>query len=115
MFEKESEEYTFFVKSTKERWNCHEIFYADIELAHQKGAEFGYNKANEWHNIKENPNELPNDGELVLADNIFTTECVKFKKEKDGNHWKHDDFELCNVVYWKEIVLPKLKEIKEND
>lgn len=63
-----------------------------------------YNKVNKWHNIKENPNDLPNDGELVLANNIFTTECVKFKK--DDNCWKHDKFELCNVVYWKEIVLP---------
>ena len=44
MFEKEAEEYTYFVKSTKERCNCHEIFYADVELAYQKGAEFGYNK-----------------------------------------------------------------------
>lgn len=45
MFEKESEEYTNFVKFTKERWHCNEIFYTDIELAYQKGAELGYNKA----------------------------------------------------------------------
>lgn len=44
MFEKEAEEYTCFVKATKERWNCEKIFYADIELAYQRGAEFGYNK-----------------------------------------------------------------------
>lgn len=25
----------------------------------QKGAEFGYNKVNEWHNLQENPTDLP--------------------------------------------------------
>ena len=30
MFEKEAEDYTNFVKSAKERWNCDKIFYADV-------------------------------------------------------------------------------------
>ena len=65
-----------------------------------------FNKANEWHNLIENPDDLPNDGEIVLANNILTVAYVKFKKEKDGNYWKHDYFEICNVKYWKKLVLP---------
>lgn len=77
------------------------------EEGFKDGAEFGYNKANEWHNIKENPNDLPNDGELVVADNGLTIDCVKFRKNEFGNSWKHDNFELYNVICWKKLVLSK--------
>lgn len=78
------------------------------EEGFQDGAKFGYNKANEWHDLRKNPNELPNDGELVLANNLLYTESVKFGKDKGfGISWKTDYFELSGVVFWKEIVLPK--------
>lgn len=64
-------------------------------------------RASQWHDLRKNPDDLPEDGAVVLANNILTTECIKFKKEKDGNHWRHDNFELCDVVYWKEIMLPE--------
>ena len=56
MFEKEAEEYA-------NKWLCHvkdlELYhkkddkpeYIRILEAYQKGAEFGYNKANEWHKL----------------------------------------------------------------
>ena len=50
MFEKEAEEYAIE----------HEYEYDDIEVAREAlyqgyfvGAEFGYNKANEWHYVKD--------------------------------------------------------------
>ena len=54
MFEKEAEgnkpPYAFCAFNTKcELWKD----------GFQKGAEFGFNKANEWHNLQENPTDLP--------------------------------------------------------
>lgn len=56
-----------------------------------------------WHDLRESPKDLPKNGEHVLANNMLTTECVTFKKEADGNHWRHDMFELCSVMKWCEI------------
>ena len=54
MFEKEAEDnkspYAFCTLDT----NC-ELWKDRF----QKGAEFGYNKANGWHNLQENPTDLP--------------------------------------------------------
>ena len=44
-----------------------------------KGAEFGYNKANEWHNLNENYKDLPNEGEWV--------EGLYIWYYKDEPHW----------------------------
>lgn len=100
MFEKQAEEYQIA--------NYDYGKTDGIAQAFEDGAEYGYNKANEWHDLRKNPNDLPNDGELVLANNLLYTECVKFGKDKGfGISWKTDYFELSGVVFWKEIVLPK--------
>ena len=111
MFEKEAEEYTCFVKSTKERWNCEKIFYADIELAYQKGAEFGYNKANEWHKPSE---KLPEECSLVLAYLFEETEPT-ICEYVVSNQWEclSKRIVFCSndqVRKWKEIVPPGIKE-----
>ena len=60
MFEKQAEEYAI-----ENYENC---LYDDFpytndararEQSFKDGAEFGYNKANEWHNLQENPTDLP--------------------------------------------------------
>lgn len=58
MFEKEAEEYVLE--------NFSSDYYGEFEMeeiteysAFQDGAEFGYNKANEWHDLKVDPNDLP--------------------------------------------------------
>ena len=56
-----------------------------------------------WHDLRENPSDLPKSGQRVLANNISTIECVVFKKEEDGNHWRHDMFELCHVIKWCDV------------
>lgn len=48
MFEKEAEENGFGIGCT-----------VNPTIAFQKGAEFGYNKTNEWHNLLNNPIDLP--------------------------------------------------------
>lgn len=50
MFEKELEEY-----KNQPKWKG-KIFMKDEETCFKDGLEFGYNKANEWHYVKD---ELP--------------------------------------------------------
>ena len=112
MFEKEAKEYSEkdlgdkYLSSVvaKDKVHAYKLGQYDGFVS---GAEFAYNKANEWHNIKENPNDLPNDEELVVADNGLAIDCVKFIKNEFGNSWRHDKFELYNVIYWKKLVLSK--------
>lgn len=59
-----------------------------------------------WHDLWKDPSDLPEDGEFILANNLLTTAYVQFKKE-DGNHWRHDYFEICSVRYWRRLILPK--------
>lgn len=45
-----------------EEWLCNNLHSASEEdyiKAFKDGAEFGYNKANEWHDLKVDPNDLP--------------------------------------------------------
>ena len=82
------------------------------------GAEFGYNKANEWHYVKD---ELPDEGTyLVIWQNdkgyreVF---IMHYEEDDEGGelHWIDGDCEVQDeyIIAWKEIVPPK--EIKEND
>lgn len=63
MFEKEAEEYVRKIRHDVINWGGtepEERFYNEIKFkqAYQQGAEFGYNKANEWHFVKDG--DLPN-------------------------------------------------------
>lgn len=97
------------------------------EQSYKEGAEFGYNKANEWHYVKDG---LPKTngrylvytgGEPFILD--FDTEVNSFGYwvVSLGDDWgvQDEDFETVkdrgedNVIAWKEIILPEL-EI-END
>jgi hypothetical protein len=83
----------------------------DYIKAFKDGAEFGYNKANEWH--------YPSKGEYP----IDKTEMLVYFKYADyeypcktfgfynGHFWdtKRGDVSNKEVIAWKEIVLPKEK------
>ena len=85
----------------------------------KKGAEFGYNKANEWHYPSKG--EYPKEYKDILI--CFLTEddmkdCVRGWYEYDFENDKHI-FKYLNVlgtqylktvIAWKEIVLPKESE-----
>ena len=99
MFEKEAEEYA-----------TRDVFFDGVPepvINHQrkedwqKGAEFGYNKANKWHFVKD---ELPKENQLVLI----------YRENSRGanialDYW-YKSYVNDKVIAWKEIVLPK--EIK---
>lgn len=68
----------------------------------QDGAEFGYNKANEWHYVKDGI--YPTHSNRVL---VFTDEGVGFGiYGLDNKKWYTYDTGF-EVIAWKEIVLPK--------
>ena len=107
MFEKEAED-SFKCKKVLYKWETDKHSYID---GFKDGAEFGYNKANEWHFVK---NELPDEGTyLVVWQNdkgykkIFILNYEEDDEEK--LHWVDDDCEVQDeyVIAWKEIVLPK--------
>ena len=119
MFEKESKEYAnkwlYHVKDLElHHKEDDKPEYIRILEAHQQGAEFGYNKANEWHYVKD---ELPpikkeynGRSELVLV----------LSKEKEMQYAQYVEKEktwargICEISFkpyaWKEIVLPKESE-----
>ena len=135
MFEKEAKVY-----ADKVYGNRTEIDHYGIADAFQDGAEFGYNKAfveadknlkavvadfnkaNEWHYVKDGNH--PTDGKDVEVlyqdcDKINVYNCVYDIHAENWLYYNLDDMILepfpYNVIAWKEIVLPKLKEIKENE
>ena len=121
MFEKEAEEYVRKIRHDVINWDGaepEERFYNEIKFkqAYQQGAEFGYNKANEWHYPSKG--EYPKEGENVLCYRKCRTEikfcCVGHIVAGGDNKirwWSSNRSEELNVYAWKEIVLPK--EIEE--
>lgn len=100
MFEKEAEDnkppYAFCGFNTKcELWKS----------GFQQGAKFGYNKANEWHFVKDG--KYPTHSNRVL---VFTDEGVGFGiyglDYKGNKKWYTYDTGF-DVIAWKEIVLPE--------
>ena len=128
MFEKEAEEYS---NNLLKDVNCNignprarQINSIDVEDAFKDGAEFGYNKANEWHEIesKVSPKReiakqyMPKNKEKVLLKYHFSGDDEVHIS--DGYYDAYDfEFHIANnpkykivcVIAWKEIVLPELK------
>ena len=119
MFEKEAEEYTDWF------WGASPSAQRAIKQSYQNGAEFGYNKANEWHK-----QEVDNIYDLISEDwSIRYFICIMKDKSSVtamGNcdeacsgevsvnlFFEHDDekYSIDDIAWWKEIVLPK--EIQE--
>ena len=106
MFEKEAEEYReewqnkgyYFVSQEMEQIELDDI----VDATFKDGAEFGYNKANKWHYVKDG--YLPKDNQLVLL----------YRENPNGanvalTYW-YKSYVNDKVIAWKEIVLPELKE-----
>ena len=102
MFEKEAEEYVRKIRHDVINWDGaepEERFYNEIKFkqAYLAGAEFGYNKANEWHKVADG--DLPNDYCYVW------TNVGAGYHDDDG--WWDDCGRLQNVIAWCE---PKFEE-----
>ena len=116
MFEKEAEEIEKeAIKWVKDVFPNDEFKQSGISRALVEFAEFGYNKANEWHYVKD---ELP---PKKVPLNIITFDKNKKRRvwvgEYDGGNgqwWTGYFNHFIDMPYaWKEIVLPK--EIEENE
>ena len=111
MFEKEAEE---IMRQNGCRTHSGNFIKADkvCELI-QKGAEFGYNKANEWHYVKDG--DLPKDSRAKLCyTRTAKYVCASYDEEYDCWGFVFNNLEHCIpdsvIIAWKEIVLPELKE-----
>ena len=113
MFEKESQDYA--MREVAPRQELYIKGRADIDADYEKvkkiwqdGAEFGYNKANEWHYVKDG--DLPKDEKLCLIwcgeKDFNTAEYVRERFWDLCGGW----LEVDEVIAWKEIVLPKESE-----
>ena len=113
MFEKEAED-SFNCKKVLYKWETDKHSYID---GFKDGATFGYNKANEWHYVKD---ELPDEGTYLVVwqnDKGYKEIFIMYYEEDDEGelHWIDGDCEVQDeyIIAWKEIVLPK--EVKENE
>jgi hypothetical protein len=71
------------------------------------GFEYGYNKANEWHYVKE---ELPKDEKYVLIYTDLKNTYVARKPKGDKYYFitmRGGYVQISAVIAWKEIVLPE--------
>ena len=107
MFEKEAEEYAI------ENWEYYEEGKNDskaLKQAYQQGAEFGYNKANEWHKVADG-GDLPKNNTAVLV--ILKNKRMKISTfmENKFTIWNNDYdayTKLYDVIAWCEV--PKFEE-----
>ena len=106
MFEKEAEEYQTEKRKT---FNAHErLCWGDVYKDWKNGAEFGYNKANEWHYVKDG--DLPKDEDWKLCVSYRGYYYVEKYEEMFGCWTNQEYSEVMQPNAWKEIVLPELKE-----
>jgi len=103
MFEKEAEE-----RITEQYGTSGE--YITRQRIWQDGAEFAYNKANEWHYVSEKGTPTKEGHYLV---------CLRNKDHDIFDCWIYYDKDVVwysmkvrmkDIYAWKEIVLPELKE-----
>ena len=110
MFEKEAEEYQTEKRKTFNEYE--QLCWGEVYKDWKNGAEFGYNKANEWHYVKD---ELPPE---KVPLNIITLDKNKKRRLWEGEYkggngqwWTGYFNHFIDVPYaWKEIVLPKESE-----
>ena len=82
--------------------------------AYLAGAEFGYNKANEWHYMKDVNcyEDLPHNEDVYYAYVVNVGAYDKPTIERKLGCFAEFEFDVMayHVIAWKEIVLPELKE-----
>lgn len=107
MFEKEAEEYAD-VKAKKLNISRDSTIIPYMQTAWQKGAEFGYNKAIEWHDLEKDPTDLPKENKEY----IVQAECIMFpghysyhicRYEKEWKSFVGEGLGGLNAIKWKEF------------
>ena len=103
MFEKEAEEYAI------ENWEHYEEGQNDskaLKQAYLVSAEFGYNKAIEWHFVKDGI--MPEENQWVLVYDGSYTVCNYHSNTpiKWLDNYENEVSEYA-IIAWREIVPPK--------
>ncbi len=82
-------------------------YASNLELIYKKGVLDGYNKANEWHYIRDK--DLPKNSNKVVGRDILENPFITWYENKE---WKDENGETLttNIIAWKEIVPPNIKE-----
>ena len=121
MFEKDAEEIAkdIYIHHFDDDVNYPCVLQA-ITIGVQKGAEFGYNKANEWHYVKDKDYPKDNKPVLCILGDIDLDNCEVgyYNDVGSGEPWHFETYHLPDddgdnawgVSAWKEIVLPKESE-----
>ena len=106
MFEKEAEE------RIKEKYGFQSfITRGQGKELWRDGAEFGYNKANEWHYVKDGDLPKNNTQILVLLENKRMKISIFMENKFTVWNKEYNTYtKLYNIIAWKEIVLPEPKE-----
>ena len=112
MFEKEAEEYAEEHKEVD--WEGFDKNKEELKQGYLAGAEFGYNKANEWHYVKDVNcyEDLPQNKDVYYAYVVNVGAYDKPTIERKLGCFAEFEFDVMgyHVIAWKEIVLPELKE-----
>ena len=120
MFEKEAEEYVKAFTDRSHIWSNDKLMQLQLREAYKDGAEFGYNKANEWHYVKDG--DLPKETGLLMSKTLLLvtkmkgSDCLSLALGEYNFSTQEFSYQhivgLTDVIAWKEIVLPELKETK---
>ena len=111
MFEKEAEEYANQKEIERKNLECIIVVNYEVSRSFKDGAEFGYNKANEWQYVKEGC-KYPENGESVLVtvlddDNEKIVTMALFEVENNKRFWDIES-RLCSVHSGSEEVCSKI-------
>ena len=90
-------------------WSGREEAIRDASF--KDGAEFGYNKANEWHYVKDG--DLPKDNSFVLVwtiDGGITTNYGEEYTDGIPENGLFQGIHISDVIAWKEIHYPQKSE-----
>ena len=107
MFEREAEDYSI---DTYETCIYDSLPYTNDSRAREEsfrdGATFGYNKANEWHYVKDG--DLPEENQWVLVYDGSYTVCNyhSYTPIKWLDNYENEVNEYA-IIAWREIVPPK--------
>ena len=107
MFEKEAQEWVKAHTKIENKESYVELKGPSAIESFEAGAEFGYNKANEWHFVKNG--DLPKYEEYVLIyTSLKNTYVARIPTQKDYFITNKGGYvQMSSVIAWKEIVLPK--------
>ena len=115
MFEKEAQEWVKAHTKIENKESYVELKGPSAIESFEAGAEFGYNKANEWHDLRKDPNDLPDNGRRVLVKDKSRREydvaCL-CRSKGNSDFWSYERFisrvSDNYVIAWCE--LPKFEE-----